>query len=50
MVACSSARDSPLVFEHRLGPLQARDDRFKQPFHAQRMIVDAPQINIGGEK
>jgi len=41
-------RDGPLGLAHRLGPLQARDDRFQQPFHAQRMIVNPPQIDIGG--
>ena len=41
-------RDRPLGLEHRLGPLQARNDRFQQPFHAQGMIVNPPQINIGG--
>jgi len=41
-------RDGALDLEHRLGPLQARDDRFQQPLHAQRVIVNAPQIDIGG--
>ena len=41
-------RDSPLGLEHRPGPLQARDDRFQQPFHAQGVIMYPPQINVGG--
>jgi hypothetical protein len=41
-------RDGPLDLEHRLGPLQARDNRFKQPLHPQGVIVNAPQINIAG--
>ena len=41
-------RDGPFGLEHRLGPLQARDDRFQQPFHAQRVIVNPPQIYIAG--
>ena len=42
-------RDSSLVFEHRLEPLQARDDRLEQPFHAKRVIVNPPKINIRGD-
>jgi len=41
-------RDCPLVFEYQLGPLQTRDDRFEQPFHAERVIVNPPQVNIRG--
>jgi hypothetical protein len=49
MAACSSALDGPLGLEHRLWPLQARDDRFQQPFHAEGVVVNTPQINIGGD-
>jgi len=35
-------RDHPLGLEHRLGPLQARNDQCEQPFHAQRVIVVYP--------
>jgi len=32
--------DGTLLLEGRLGPLQTRDDRFQQPFHAQGVIMD----------
>jgi hypothetical protein len=41
-------RDRPFFFEHGFWPLQSRNDRFEQPFHAQGVIVNAPQINIDG--
>ena len=46
MAACSWAVGA-FVFEDRAGPLQARDDRFKQPFHAQGVVMDAAQIDVG---
>jgi len=41
-------RDGPLLLKHRLGPLEARDDGFEQPFHAERVIVNPPQEHIAG--
>ena len=34
------------AFVGRLGPLQARDDRSRQPFHAEGVVVDPPEINV----
>ena len=42
------ARSPAVLLEHRSGPLQARDDRLEQPFHAERVIVHPPQINMRG--
>jgi len=40
--------DSSLLFEYRPGPLQAWNDGFQQPFHAEGVIVNPSQINIRG--
>ena len=41
------AGDGALLFEHRPGPLQARDDGFEQPLHAEGVVVDAAEVNVG---
>jgi hypothetical protein len=43
------AGDGALLFEHRTGPLKARDDGLEQPLHAQGVIVDAAEVNVGGD-
>jgi hypothetical protein len=32
--------------EHRLGPLQVRDDGAKEPLHAKGVVVDAAEVNV----
>jgi hypothetical protein len=36
------AGDGALLLEQRPGPLQARDDGFKEPLDAEGLVVDAP--------
>ncbi len=38
--------DGALGFENRPRPLEAGDNRFEQPIHAQSVIVDAAQVNV----
>ncbi len=41
-----SSRDSAFGFENGPGPLQAWNDGFEQPIHAQSVIVDAAQVHV----
>jgi hypothetical protein len=43
-------RDGSLLLEHRLGPLQPRDDRRGQPIHINREVVNLPQKRIRGHR
>ena len=41
------SRDGALGFEDGPGPLQARNNGFQEPIHAERVVVDAAQVNVG---
>jgi len=42
-------RDGALRLEYGPGPLEARDDRFEEPVHAEGVVVDAAEIDVRGE-
>ena len=41
--------DRALFLEDRLGPLPTRQDRFRQPAHIEREVVQPSQVNIGAD-
>jgi len=45
--ATLGGRDGALLLEHRARPEQARDDGFEEPFHAEGVVVDAAEVNVG---